>query len=376
LFGYQQVVKMKHSSFAIAAVAFAALAASSPIPLASSSTTGPINEDNSGRIAVNSGVITESGTGEVQVGTFSNGSNDFDNDSIIRRQQGSSGGDESTNKGNSGQIAANSGAVSGSGDTQVGDFGNGSNDFSDNGDSSSNFEGAFFRRQEGSSTSGGDSSTNEGNSGQIASNSGAVTNSGSGDTQVGDFGNGSDDFSGNGDSSFNADVAFFKRQEGGDSSTNEGNSGQISSNRGPVTNTGSGETQVGAFGNGADDFSDNDDSSFHVGIFRRQNGATNNNNNGQIAQNSGDITEDGGIVIVGNVAGSVTINLISPDGTKYSPQVPTAWTSTNQLTSSKWSAVSVPPGHQCNFKYDGGIYSYASGNHTFPRPVSLNMIKC
>ncbi len=69
-------------------------------------------------------------------------------------------------------------------------------------------------------------------------------------------------------------------------------------------------------------------------------------------------------------------NLISPDGTKYSPQVPTAWTSTSQLTSSKWSAVSVPPGHQCNFKYDGGIYSYASGNHTFPKPVSLNSVKC
>jgi hypothetical protein len=369
---------MKHSSFAIAAVAFAALAASSPIPLTSSSMTSPTNEDNSGRIAVNSGVITESGTGEVQVGTFSHGSNDFDNDDnfafpgndgIIRRQQGSSGGDESTNEGNSGQIAANSGAVSGSGDTQVGDFGNGSNDFSGNGDSSFNAEGAFFRRQEGSST-------NEGNSGQIASNSGAVTNSGSGDTQVGDFGNGSNDFSSNGDSSFNAEAAFFRRQEGGDSSTNEGNSGQISSNRGPVTNTGSGVTQVGDFGNGADDFSDNDDSSFHVGIFRRQNGGTNNNNNGQIAQNSGDINDDGGIVIVGNVAGSVTINLISPDGTKYSPQVPTAWTSTSKLTSSKWSAVSVPPGHQCNFAYDGGVYSYASGSHTFPKPVSLNSVKC
>ncbi|PMD33570.1 hypothetical protein L207DRAFT_638998 [Hyaloscypha variabilis F] len=190
--------------------------------------------------------------------------------------------------------------------------------------------------------------------------------------------NGSNDFDNDDNFAFPGNDGIIRPQQGtngGDESTNEGNSGQIAANSGAVS--ASGDTQVGDFGNGAaDDFSGNDDSSFHIGIFRRQNGGTNNNNNGQIAQNSGDINDDGGIVTIDNVAGSVTINLISPDGTKYSPQVPTAWTSTSKLTSSKWSAVSVPPGHQCNFAYDSGVYSYASDNHTFLKPVSLNSAKC
>ncbi|KAN0091836.1 hypothetical protein V8E51_017683 [Hyaloscypha variabilis] len=192
-----------------------------------------------------------------------------------------------------------------------------------------------------------------------------------------DFPNGNNDFDNDDNFAFPGYDGIIRRQQGssgGDKSTNEGNSGQIAANSGAVS--ASGDTQIGDFGNGAaDDFSGNDDSSFHIGIFRRQNGGTNNNNNGQIAQNSGDINDDGGIVIVGNVAGPVTINLIFPDGTKYSPQVPTAWTSTSKLTSSKWSAA-VPSGHQCTFAYDGGVYSYASGNHTFPKPVSLNSAKC
>jgi hypothetical protein len=463
---------MKNSSYIIAAVAFAAFASASPIPQAGGST----NEGDTGQVASNQGSVTD-GSGKTQVGTFGNGNDDFSNNGntdtnvdfagIFRRQSG----DSSVNEGNSGQIASNTGAVtggSGKGATQVGTFGNGDNDFSYNDDSKTSFTAdvGFFKRQDNSGNGGqgaggfGDSSTNEGNSGQIASNEGNVAaGSGSGATQVGSFGNGNNDFSNNDDSSFKGDFGIFKRQSSGglsDGSTNEGNSGQISSNKGDVTGgSGSGATQVGAFGNGNNDFSGNENTNTKVdfeGIFKRQDSSTNKNNNGQIASNSGAVTggaggptevgnfgngngkpagppqpaasatqvaksgdgkpappapsqtatvgsstqcttnnngqvakdsgvinDNGGIVVNGNVGGSVTIiELTGADGTKYAPQVGTQYTAPAPLTSGQWSAVTIPSGHHCmlNSDSDGGVYSLGAGNHAFPKTVSINAAKC
>lgn len=213
--------------------------------------------------------------------------------------------------------------------------------------------------------------------------------------QNNNFGNGEDNDNNNDGAQNNGVINASGKSSGAHQNNNFGNgkdddnNNNGAQNNGVINASGKPSSQNNNFNNGEDNGNNNNGAQNNGIINARQtmpptnmvnnnfgNGEDDDNNNSGV-QNNGVINADGGVVINGNINAPVTIvNVKGTDGTSYWSAYGHSWENDSMLEHHMWESVNIPDGHKCSFRYNGGIYSYGSGVHSFPKHFSFTQAMC